>query len=85
MARLKITLVNNFHNTSCNAIINIDNKGYFRFTESQNRRIEKTLCGLSDCQCGTIRGTCFETDNNKSFKWDIVTQDGLCIRQPNIY
>jgi len=78
MARLKVTLVNNFHNTSCNVVININPKnGYFRFTESQSRKIENELCGNKNCLCGTARGNCFVEKTRESFNWEQITENGL--------
>lgn len=48
-----ITLTNNFHNTTCKIRMRADQT---ILTRSQMRRVRKTLCGMTDCQCGEIRG-----------------------------
>lgn len=76
MARLKVTLVNNFHNSRCNVILNINPKnGYFRFMESQSKRIENELCGNKNCLCGTIRGNCFVEKTGENFNWEVIDRN----------
>lgn len=50
----KITFTNNFHNTKCT--VNYK-PGQTVLSRSQMRRIENKLCGISDCCCGTVRGS----------------------------
>ena len=47
-----ITIRNDFHNTETKTKV-IDGI----ISESKLKRVEKTLCGMSDCTCGSIRGT----------------------------
>ena len=58
-----------FHNTRINVLVNADNESeaweeiqlaaYGRqpteAAKARLRRIRKTLCGMSDCACGTVR------------------------------
>lgn len=46
-----ITLKNNFHGTSVNL-----RPRNGRLSPTQMRRARRVLCGLSECQCGGIRG-----------------------------
>lgn len=50
---ITLTLRNDFHNTTCKIRMRPDQTV---LTRSQMRRVRKTLCGMSDCQCGEIRG-----------------------------
>lgn len=47
-----ITLKNDFHDTEIK--IRIKDGGIL--SQNQMARIRKTLCGMNDCACGTIRG-----------------------------
>jgi hypothetical protein len=47
----KITVTNDFHNTSINLQVKGDT-----LTRSQMRRVNRELCGMSDCCCGDIVG-----------------------------
>lgn len=76
--KTKVTLVNDFHNTECNVVLSISENGTFKFTPAQSQKIDKTLCGISDCTCGTIRGRSFITDTGETFRWEQLTQDGVC-------
>ena len=49
---MMITLKNNFHGTSVNL-----RPRNGRLSPAQMRRARRELCGLSDCQCGGIRGS----------------------------
>lgn len=46
-----ITLKNNFHNTE----VQVRTTEGKVLTKNQLRRIEKTLCGISECTCGIVR------------------------------
>ena len=48
---MMITLKNNFHSTSVNL-----RPRNGRLSPAQMRRARRVLCGLSECQCGGIRG-----------------------------
>lgn len=48
----KITLTNNFHNTSINLILSNHN----RLSLRQVRRARETLCGMKDCHCSGDAG-----------------------------
>ena len=47
----KVTLKNDFHNTEVNVI---PKNGWL--SRAQVLRVEQTLCGVSDCCCGVVRG-----------------------------
>ena len=49
----KITLTNDFHNTSVNLVLQPHN----RLSLRQVRRARQALCGMADCDCG---GPCGE-------------------------
>jgi len=49
----KITLQNNFHNAEVSVHLKDEQT---HLSPSQTRRVEKTLCGMDDCHCGTVRG-----------------------------
>ena len=49
---MKITLRNNFHNTTVN--VQIDTDGYL--TTRQVKRARATLCGIKECTCGDELG-----------------------------
>ncbi|MCP4708222.1 MAG: hypothetical protein GY869_06330 [Planctomycetes bacterium] len=57
---MKYELINKFHNTSANVLID----GERDLTASQMKRASRKLCGMSDCGCGGI--------NNKT----VVMVDG---------
>jgi len=81
MSRLKVTLVNNFHNTQCNVIINYNEQTKtFRLTQSQDNRINNALCGMKDCDCGTIRGKCYITNTGENFRFEVISSNGLMKR-----
>jgi len=48
-----ITLKNDFHRTAVNVQLR---GGQTILTKSQMRRVNRTLCGVTDCKCGGIRG-----------------------------
>lgn len=48
----KVTLHNDYHNTEVTVIPPANG----HLSARQTRRVEKALCGMSDCTCGTIRG-----------------------------
>ena len=48
-----VTLTNDFHGTS--ATVQVAPAGQ-QLSASQQRRVEKALCGMDDCLCGTLRG-----------------------------
>jgi hypothetical protein len=48
-----ITLTNSFHNSEVRIRVR---EFPHTITESQHRRIERALCGIDTCRCGTIRG-----------------------------
>jgi hypothetical protein len=54
--KTKITLTNDFHNTSVNVMVNGEPGDYeYRLSSSQVRRIRRELCGMADCSCGAVR------------------------------
>lgn len=53
---MKATLTNNFHNTDV-TISPVEIKegrfaGYYKVSRATMLRARRTLCGISDCQCG---------------------------------
>lgn len=57
------TLSNDFHNSSCNVLVDrarVVNDGGDEITLTlsphQMRRVRSALCGHSDCTCGLLRG-----------------------------
>ena len=60
---LRLTFRNDFHNTEVNvrAIVREDNR--LLISKWQSARISRELCGMKDCQCGTIRGKKAITDD----------------------
>lgn len=64
----KITLRNDFHNTEVTILTSADSPreaweeiqlgicAHDPGSIRKARRIEKALCGMSDCRCGTVRG-----------------------------
>ena len=68
---MMITLTNNFHGTSVNL-----RPRNGRLSPAQMRRARKVLCGLSECQCGGIRGPQEfeidrEPDGGAKVDWDL--------------
>lgn len=48
---MKITITNTFHNSSVNVIV----PNYpFQLTSTQVKRVEKNLCGIPNCRCGSM-------------------------------
>jgi len=69
---MMITLKNNFHGTSVNL-----RPRNGRLSPAQMRRARRELCGLSDCQCGGIRGPQEfeidrEPDGGATVEWNLV-------------
>jgi hypothetical protein len=52
----KFTLRNRFHNTEVNVVLKKDGRGNYPLSESQIKRVRKTLCGCTYCSCGVVRG-----------------------------
>jgi hypothetical protein len=48
-----VTLKNDFHNTRVS--VRVAEQGAI-LSPTQRRRVERALCGMADCECGTIRG-----------------------------
>ena len=46
-----VTIRNDFHNTECTIRIKW---GESFLTDSQVRRVRRTLCGIDDCLCGGV-------------------------------
>lgn len=61
-----ITLTNDFHNTE--VTIRVRELPH-TITPSQHQRIERALCGMSDCRCGTIRGPQYHDDTRLEFEF----------------
>ena len=58
--RIKVEFNNDFHNTTAVGIATITRTDtdeiFAKISYPAARRIEKKLCGMSDCLCGTFRG-----------------------------
>lgn len=57
--RALVTLVNDFHGTSVNVRAEVMCHGVhceIALTDSQWSRVNRKLCGMSDCACGGLRG-----------------------------
>jgi hypothetical protein len=52
----KFTLRNSFHNTEVNVLVKRQDSGSYALSESQIKRVKRTLCGCSDCTCNWTRG-----------------------------
>lgn len=76
-ARLKMTphvapstlirLQNDFHNTAyCIRVRELPHQ----LTDSQHRRVERALCGMSDCTCGTISGPQYHDGKRLRVEWE---------------
>ncbi len=50
---MKITLTNDFHNTEATVIVNDS----MMLSNSQIKRAQKKLCGMSGCECSNAAGT----------------------------
>jgi hypothetical protein len=73
--RVRIEFRNEFHNTSATAFAE-PVKGGLRLTTSQVNRASKKLCGMSDCACGTFRGS-ITSDDGETYTFDIDRTHGL--------
>jgi hypothetical protein len=63
---MKIRIENNFHNRECFAIVDHDTVS---LTASQTRRIHRSLCSMTDCQCfGHNTVKIYDNDDN-SIGW----------------
>lgn len=68
---MKIQLTNNFHGTSASLLVNdlriaaeIDGQPFFcTISADQYNRAARTLCGMKDCTCGSVRGP--QTHNDR--------------------
>lgn len=68
---MDLTLTNDFHNTE----VTIRAKSLpWRVTPSQQRRIDRALCGMSDCKCGTIRGPQYHEGRRLWLDWSYGQQ-----------
>lgn len=58
-----ITLRNDFHNTEVR--VRVKGESPWKLSIGQTRRIDQELCGMTECQCGGIRGPqTVETDGD---------------------
>lgn len=69
---MKLTFENDIHNTEiivspAETGVTKHNEPCATFTDKQLHTICKTLCGVSDCTCGGIRGNYCHDDNGKSY------------------
>lgn len=58
-----VTLRNDFHRTTATVRVEVRSQNVSGYTErfaylspSQTRRVERKLCGIKGCTCGTVRG-----------------------------
>jgi hypothetical protein len=68
---MKITLTNNFHNSSSvvhliNEPEQFFNRKAYKISVTTFKRIISDLCGISGCTCGDTRGD----ENYRLIKWD---------------
>ena len=63
---MKLTLTNDFHNTSVNVIVP---SLPYTLSERQTRRAMDALCGMGDCTCGSIRGPQYHDSQRLSVEW----------------
>lgn len=49
---MKITLANNFHNTSTETTACVAGEGRWWVSKAEAARVRKALCGVADCTCG---------------------------------
>lgn len=62
-----ITLTNDFHNTEVRMRVD---RLPAALSERQTRRVISTLCGVSDCSCGVIRGPQEHNGRKLVTEWD---------------
>jgi hypothetical protein len=67
--RVRVTFRNDFHNTTATAFAEPVHGG-LRLTTSQVNRASKKLCGMSDCACGTFRGS-ITSEDGESYTFDV--------------
>jgi len=62
---MKITLTNDFHNTSVNLVV-ADHEGgdTVKISASQYYRARRELCGITDCCCGGTRKSDYILDHD---------------------
>ena len=62
------TIRNDFHGSSvnvrCEGVSHYPGECTIYLSKSQIKRVNRALCGMSDCQCGSIRGQ-QETNDGK--------------------
>lgn len=74
----KITLINDYHNTTTNVIYKKTPNHRPYLTANQVNRAEKALCGMSDCKCGGVRGGKWALDYNGDGAWLQLSYDYAC-------
>lgn len=61
----KVTLFNDFHNTSVNVMVPKNGKLSF----SQTKRVHRELCGQDECCCGVVFGDQIDRPSRKDGKY----------------
>ena len=59
---MKITLYNLFHNKQINIIPKKIDDIFIYVSKNQKRRVQKKLCGISNCYCKTVSYTSIQAD-----------------------
>jgi hypothetical protein len=74
---MTVTLRNDFHKTAVNVHIN---SFPATLTPSQTKRVYRTLCGITGCTCGGVRG--LQSHNGimlfaaNDYAWGLDSEDG---------
>ena len=68
----KFTIRSNFHNTRINIVSEVDTA----LSESQVKRIDRALCGISDCSCGGINNCTVENRDGNRYEMVKDTNGG---------
>ena len=68
----KFIIRSNFHNTRINIVSEVDTA----LSESQVKRINRTLCGMSDCMCGGINNCTVEDQDGTRYEMFLDTNGG---------
>ena len=68
----KFTIRSKFHPTSINIVSEVDTA----LSESQVKRIDRALCGMSDCSCGGINNCTVEDQDGNRHEMFLDTNGG---------
>lgn len=72
-----VILKNNFHNTEYKTIVRNE---FSSMSPSDYVRAMNSLCGIDGCNCGQVRGGCFDNDGRR-VDWSYRLIDGRCTIQ----